>query len=241
MFEAIRFPVTVCVLCYGPHHAIAKRCFESIAGKSDPAQFRLRIGLNAVCDETRALAHDMAARFPSTLIHDSKTNLHKLPMMRRLFHEPPIETEWTIWFDDDSYVRRADWLTSLAVAIEAHPPVAMWGKTCFVNIDECIVDFVRSASWYRGVPFPPAENPRETRLFFILGGWWAIRTECVRALDWPDPRLIHFHDDFLLCEALRQNGYPYSSFLPGVEIDAAERRAPAGTPLGFADVTSENP
>ena len=65
----------------------------------------------------------MAARFPGTVIHDSEINLHKLPMMRRLFHEPPIETKWIVWFDDDSYVRRADWLTSLAVAIEANPAV----------------------------------------------------------------------------------------------------------------------
>lgn len=241
MFAAIKFPLTICVLCYGPHHALAQRCLESIGTKSNSAHFRLRIGLNAVSDRTRALAYGMADRFAGTVIHDSETNLHKLPMMRRLFHEPPIETEWTIWFDDDSYVRRADWLRSLAVAVETHPGIAMWGKTYVANIDQPMMDFVRSASWYRGAPFPPTDHPDEARLSFITGGWWAIRTECLLSLDWPDQRLIHFHDDFLLCEALRQNRYPYATFLPGVEVSSSERRAPPETPFGFVGIERSEP
>ena len=42
-------------------------------------------------------------------------------MMRRMFHHPVPETEWTVWFDDDSRVMGPNWVVDLALAMERAP------------------------------------------------------------------------------------------------------------------------
>jgi hypothetical protein len=161
----------------------------------------------------------------------SENNLGKPAMMRRLFLEPPIETEWTIWFDDDSFPYRADWLQSLEVAIAAQPEAVMFGKEATTHIHAGMVEFIEEAPWYRGLPLlPPKQSGAAARIEFILGGFWAIKTEWIYKLDWPDRRIVHFEDDYLLGEAIRQNGGTLGRFHSGVKIDTAPRRAPQDMP-----------
>src|SRR5678815_2573879 len=101
------FPVTICVLCYGPHEELARRCLQAIERHTDPSLFRLRIGLNEACRGTRTLVNELRVRNPATVVHESDINLFKVPMMHRLLNLPPVETKWLIWFDDDSYVTRS--------------------------------------------------------------------------------------------------------------------------------------
>lgn len=68
------------------------------------------------------------------------------------------------------------------------------------------------------------EGKEAVEFHFATGGFWAIREEVVGQLDWPDPRLIHANDDFLLGEALRQNGFEIADFRDGLSVNDAPRR-----------------
>jgi len=150
--------------------------------------------------------------------------------MRRLFHSQRITTEWTVWFDDDSFVSRQDWLLSLALAIEANPEADVHGSIRFVTPSDRIQRFIQSASWFRGKPFATDPGSGGPRLEFVVGGFWAVRTRLIYSIDWPDPRLIHFEDDYIFGEALRQQGAVTGAFDSGVVISDADRRGPLGGP-----------
>lgn len=219
---------TICVLCYGPHLELADRFLGSLYRCTDPKSFTLRAGLNAVVPATAALFEEYSRRFGNIEIFRSEDNLFKSPMMRRMFYEQPLETEWVIWFDDDSYVERADWLQRLAVKIQCEPDVAQWGKQFVLwRQDAEIGTFIENAPWYRGLPVPRQTDPNGVESYefhFATGGFWAIKTEVIRALDWPEPRIRQAGEDYILGEALRQNGYRKGSFDRGLQVNAGDTR-----------------
>lgn len=228
---AFELPVTICVLLYGDHFFLCERFFAHLFRHTPAGAFHLRIGLNAVCNRTADYVREVRHRHPATSVYASATNIFKGPMSRRMFHEDPIRTPWTIWFDDDSYVTRPDWLLSLALAVEASPQVDMWGSHYMMWAGDPLLAFIRERPWYRGLPFQQEEG--RPKIEFIAGGYWPIRTRWLFALDWPDPRIVHYSDDYLLGEALRQNGALLWGHSSGVVINAGERRSPSGTPLTY--------
>jgi GT2 family glycosyltransferase len=221
-------PVTICVLCYGDHPVLARRILENLRRYTPPHDYKLRLGLNGVCEETREFVRQIAAFLPVELIIESPTNLYKVGMMRRLFCDAPLSTGWVIWFDDDSFPYRGDWLKMLALSSALEPEVDMWGKRLFIHAGDGHVQFIREAPWYRNLE--PIQQHGCYRLDFIAGGYWAIRTSLLRLLDWPDRRLIHFGDDYFLGEALRQSGAVLGQATSGVIINNAPRRAPSDAP-----------
>lgn len=227
---SIQFPVTICALFFGDHAGLCRRLLDSLHANTDPAAYELRCGLNAVGDETRRLVMAAKRRHGAVRVCESRRNIRKCPMMRRLFHGKRISTEWTLWFDDDSFVSRPDWLLSLAMAIEARPDADVHGSIRYVTPSERIQRFIRSASWFRGQPFAIAPETGGPKLEFVVGGFWAVRTRLIYAIDWPDPRLIHFEDDYIFGEALRQHGAVTASFESGVVISDAPRRGPLQGP-----------
>ena len=147
--------------------------------------------------------------------------------MRCLFHEPPITTEWTAWFDDDSYVLRGDWLQRLVIKTQAHPEMDAWGVRYLLFPDRDALEFAKTASWYRHLPWVIRRNEQDIPspcFEFPTGGFWVVRTRIVKALEWPDRRLRQAGDDFFFGEALRQNGYQVGSFGRCIAVSAAERR-----------------
>lgn len=225
---SVGWPVTVCVLVYGDHPDLAGRFFERLVRHTPMELVRTRIGMNAVGAATRRIVDSFVEDHPGTWVVDSGENLFKNRMMRRLFHERPLETRWAIWFDDDSFVRRDDWLQSLAMRIEGSPGSSMLGRPAMVAPDRRVLRFVESAAWFRGKPFLRiGEDGGGSEWFtFVEGGFWAVRSDAVRMLDWPDPRLIHYLDDFIMGEALRQNDLTMVPHWSGVEISASPRRGP---------------
>lgn len=222
-----KLSATACVLVYGDHPRIAERFFRQWrrCGQGIP----LRVGMNACGVRTegiveRAMSEDRMIR---RLGMDGNTG--KAVTMRRLFREPGIETEWTIWFDDDSFPFRADWLASLEIAVAAQPGAAILGIPASVGVDEAGRRWIEEAPWYRGMPLLAADRPGCVgRMDFVLGGFWAIRSAWIWRLDWPDRRLVHFGDDYFLGEAIRQNGGGLGRFRSGVRVDTEPRRAPPG-------------
>jgi len=126
--------------------------------------------------------------------------------------------------------------------------VELWGHAAvcdhpnaFAPDIEDVEAYVRTAAWYRGLP-PPSWRPGgkgefdyegkgtgDGRWFFVIGGCFLIRTCVLRALDWPDRRLIKMGDDVLLGEAIRQHGWRLrNTGSMGVAIDIQPRRGDNG-------------
>jgi GT2 family glycosyltransferase len=238
--------LTVCVLTYGNHFDLARRCIDSILANSDRSLYRLVVGANAVGRHTdhylRTLKHCGAVY----RVHRSGRNLNKNPMMRRMF--TGLNTEYLCWFDDDSYVVETGALKRLLERARQSPrSTVMWGNQAVCNHPRAFIDiddvqrFVRSASWYRGLT-PPGWAPGgkgefnfegrgigNPRWEFITGGFWLMRTSTIRALDWPDRRLVKLGDDVLLGEAIRQHGWSIENAQDlGIAISQAPRRGLRG-------------
>ena len=239
--------VTICVLTYGDHPYLARRAIESIRAHCPRLRYELVVGANAVGAETRAYLERLRAERQLDHLIASAVNLNKCPMMRRMFERAQTEFIW--WFDDDSYITEPRaWSEWIEAASSAPASTAMWGELyrCntpgdFTDLDD-VVAFVRKAPWYAGLP-PPSwrcggkgefnfenRNCGDGRWDFIVGGCWLIRTSVVRALDWPDRRLVKLGDDVLLGEAIRQQGWQLGNIgSPGISINTEPRRGLVGS------------
>jgi GT2 family glycosyltransferase len=239
-------PVTICALTYGDYPQLARRLLESIRRHCLRSEYHLIVGANAIGVDTLAYLQALQASGEIDQLILSPVNLNKCRMMRRMFDK--VETEFIWWFDDDSYLVEPGALANWLEFAQAHPPsTVMWGQSACCDAPETFTDlkdvlgFVRSAPWYGGLP-PPSWRPGgggefnfenrgcgDGRWFFILGGCWLIRTRTVRALDWPDRRLIKLGDDVFLGEAIRQNGWHFANIGPlGVAMDTEPRRGTSG-------------
>ena len=238
--------VSICVLTYGDHLRLARQAIESIQRHCCRAQYRLVVGGNAVSQDTENYLQSLCAAGEIDHLLLSPVNLNKNPMMRRMFEK--VDTEFIWWFDDDSYVTESEALSRWLGPAQASPDtVVQWGQmgwcdkvAAFTEMDN-VLEFVRSAPWYRGLP-PPSWRPGgkgemdfegrgtgDGRWIFILGGCWLIRTAAVRVMDWPDPRLVKMGEDVLLGEAIRQQGWSVADIgTPGVALDTEPRRGQSG-------------
>ena len=232
---SVQFPVLICVLCYGPHAKLARRFLQSLYGNTSPSLFVLRAGLNEVESATYRLFAEYADRFGNVELFIESKNVFKNPLMRRMFREKPIPSNWTIWCDDDTHFIRPDWLLRLALRIEASPEAVMWGPIhALWRKDNEILEWIQQAPWFKGIPFRKGRNfdgSRAVEFRFAQGAFWAIRTKVLHQLDWPDPRLIHACEDFILGEALRQNSFRIEGFNYGVKVNDSPRRNPEAHPV----------
>jgi GT2 family glycosyltransferase len=235
-------PVSFCALTYGDNLHLARRCLESIRRFCDRSLYRLIVGANAVGAETEAYLNALHRAGQVDHLIVSRRNINKNPMMRRLIAH--VETEFIWWFDDDSYFTQPATLSRILRAARRSPPTTvMWGVEYSCDQPSTsarmpdLVEFVRSATWYGGLT-PPCWQPGgkgefdfrgrgmgDGRWLFLTGGCWLARTSALRALDWPDRRLVMLNDDILLGEALRQQGWRYHPIEPtGLVINGAPRR-----------------
>jgi GT2 family glycosyltransferase len=222
---------SILVLCYGDHYNLAVRVLSSLMKLGVREDIEIIIGLNDVCDQTRALAKEIGK------VVESKANVGKYEMMRRMLAQVTGELVW--WFDDDSYIVDGSALERRLMAIRRAPEhQVLWGHTHFFHgtkefdYGEDVVEFVRSAAWYKGRPIPcgvvrPGDHGEGAcdRWFFATGGCWIAMTEALRILRWPDVRMTARNDDVLLCEAIRQQGWSFADIGPaGCVINDAPRR-----------------
>lgn len=235
-------PVTFCVLTYGDYADLVQRAIESILKTCPRPGYRLIVGGNVVGTATARYLEGLEKRRVVDHLLLSNTNLNKGRMMRRML--PLVDSEFTWWFDDDSHITDAgafDYYLSLARSSPGQ--VVQWGQQAlcdypgsFTRVRD-IAGWVRKAKWFRGLP-PPSWEPGgkgefdfegrgtgDGRWIFILGGCWFARTSALRALHWPDPRLIRYGEDVLLGEAIRQQGWSVMNTRGwGLAVSAAQRR-----------------
>ena len=228
-------PVTICVLAFGDYPNLISRCLNSIRDNCERSQYRLIVGMNAVCKETEQLLESWLASGDIDFLCSAPRNINKCPMMRRMFER--VNTEFIWWFDDDSYITAKDALPRLIDIVKGAPSGdVMWGRQYFFGNERDfgggadIETFIKTASWYQNMP-PPSWKPGgkgesnfkgrgtgDGRWFFLTGGSWVIRTATIRALDWPDRRLMKRADDVFLAEAIRQQKWKMREIPFGVAI-----------------------
>lgn len=224
---------TVCALLYGNYPDLARRCLEPVFELCGSGRVDLRIGMNEVSEETRDYVADSAPSDAEVISADPQ--ILKYPMMRRLFYDKPVSTDYVMWFDDDSYVKAdnfADWLDSVE---EAMASCDMLGSVYTIAYTPSQKQWCAKQPWYAGKSIP--DRPQ-----FATGGWWCIKTQVLSTFGWPIPELQHCGGDVALGVLLHQHGLRLKHFREGVAINAnsdgkesaAERRGASKTakPIG---------
>jgi GT2 family glycosyltransferase len=241
--------ITICVLTFSDYPHLARRVLDSIRRHCQRSDYRLVVGANAVSSATLQLLQSRYSAGEIDQLIVSETNLNKCPMMGKMF--PEVGTEFIWWFDDDSCITDNCALPRWLETARASPPsTVQWGAQAwcdttagFTDLDDAVA-FVRSASWYRGLP-PPFWHPGgkgefnfqglgigDGRWLFIVGGCFMIRTTAVRQMGWPDRRLSFLGEDVFLGEAIRQQGWSLGNLgTPGVALNTEPRRGTALTTM----------
>jgi hypothetical protein len=253
---------TVCLLTYGDYLPYYQRCLDSILETTPHDQIELRLGFNAspsglryalerlgpVDNPVRRSLSDgvelLTLRTDTGLLARlwcSSVNLYKEPMSRLMYYSVPLESEYAVWFDDDSIVARG-WWHSLRGLLDQH--VDYIGQEWWVDYLPGQAEMIRAQPWYRGVPFASRDGKSGAR--FITGGFMAVRTTRLAEANFPDTSfcwkgdtLKQYGGDTLLGEIARQLGWTravHSTFVH-VNVDLqgkhpAPRRGGTGRQFG---------
>lgn len=214
--------VTICVCCFGEeHHNLHRRCLNSIVHSVPPSRMDLRIIANQVGLQSTNYFNSL----PVTKIYQDYKNRRKYPAMRQVFWDSkqPIDTNFVIWFDDDSYVRNEVWLSILAQTIAAQKPqerVGMYGGLMYHPLQRRSPEqdprlWFRNAPWFRNKDFRNQQGrgvPNGDKIHFCVGGFWCLSVEAMRACQIPDTRLNHNGGDICIGEQLWQGGFKMKQF-----------------------------
>ena len=240
--------VTIYCLLYGDFHPLHKRLLSSLLKRLPDGVADVVIWCNLVCPATLEwLAKNNRADW--TCINSSSRNVPKYEVMRELFHEHTLpfhertipETPWILWLDDDTHIVDDAWWEKTVEYIKAKQAenICYVGQPWYVHYLEGQEEFIKAAKWYRGMPLErhPTRNPkvRKPGIKFATGSYVWLRTDVMKQLNWPDPRLVHNGGDTLLGEAIRQQGLPRHSFYFGVKVNDGKRRGLSEAPAGSAN------
>ena len=216
---------TICALLYGTYTQLHKRCINSILRNTPADKYKLIVGCNEVAQPTLDwLATELPRVGIDHTVLIEPTNIYKYPFMRKMFSL--VDTKWVIWFDDDSYINaNPEWLQQLAAFF--HPGgnsgYHCFGKKYYYHLKNGQINWIQAAKWYKGRNF--RQNKGHHTIDFCTGGFWAISTDAIRALDWPDPRIKHNGGDIMLGAALYQNELDIQQVrIPGLVISGHARR-----------------
>jgi hypothetical protein len=151
-----------------------------------------------------------------------------------------------VWFDDDSFVEEGWWE---ALCPLLHRRVDYVGQSWWVDYLAGQEEMIRAQPWYRGAPFE--RRAGRPGVWFMTGGFLAIRTEHLREADFPDTdwtwkgqTLQQYGGDTLLGEIARQFGWTRAAHDAHIKVNVdlegkhpAPRRGGAGRQFGAdADV-----
>lgn len=210
--------ICICVLFYGAedsHLKLAQRVLKSLrclAGRN----VVFRFGCNAVGLATSTLLRqEIEQHFRKTLLVYSKENMLKYPMMRSMFHEPPIREPITLWLDHDSYlpddVDANNWLDRVVLHLARDCDVL--GSIQKAKLTDEQIAWATTQPWF--VPETP-----NTYLSYPTGGWWGIKTELLRQFDWPPQEFKQKHGDVLLGALAKHQSLSLCHFRGGLCVSA---------------------
>lgn len=199
--------VTLCALLYGDYPVLARRCLAPIRQLSVAAGLEVRIGMNAVSDATRDVVADVFRGYgPTPIVIDSRDNILKYPMMRRLLYEEAggVTTPLVMWFDDDAYLEMPTegWLQGMFARMPGVPSAVLLGSVYRQSWLGQQREWVRAQPWYQGKD--PTLRPK---IQFAQGSWWLADMGFLRHIGYPWAELRHRGGDTMLGEAVFQAGY----------------------------------
>lgn len=226
-------PLTLCILLFGDYPDLANRCLESISRRlfsGTDIIHEIKLGLNQISLATQHIVYGFECSVDNHGIplteYRCPVNAYKYPLMRRMFHdaERPL-SEWTMWFDDDSYFDfspELNWWRHLQRRAEIDK-VDMLGKIYWQAMIPSQWQWIRRQKWFnpdvgKPKPFPRFRNAPSYR--FATGGWWTARSKIFTDNDWPTPELKLHGGDSMLGELCRHKGYNLVDFEFGVRINA---------------------
>jgi len=230
--------ITVCVLCYGPHTDLAKRCLSSILGTIPKERLDLRVATNQAAQSTI----DYLKTLPIDKLYINSENRHKYPVMREMFWDQskPIETNYLVWFDDDTWIVKPQWIDDLCTTIVGNHPYnfRMFGNIMYHDLAIYAKGggrpdaWFRTAPWYKGRNFraksSQQETPNGSMIDFAVGWCWALSVEAMRTANMPDPRLGHNGGDITLGEQIHQAGFAIKQWNRGKSLVACPSREQGG-------------
>lgn len=222
------YPVTVGVVFYGDHPALAARCLGPLLPLAATGAVQLRVGCNECGPRTLAyLAAGGVWESPHVGLVVSPDNIHKYPMMRRLIGLGPLAPQF-MWFDDDSYIDAPDPAAWLAKALAVCEPGTAVGQVWSHALGGNQNRWVEAQPWYAGKPVRAGQ-----RVFFLQGAWWVVPAEILYRHDWPAPALERKGGDVMFGELCRQQGYRLRDvgrdFGVRINADAAGRHSKSQT------------
>jgi hypothetical protein len=212
-----KFEVLIC--CYGNYYDISKKCIDSIL-QHKTLPLKIHVGLSECCNETKKYYRHLLDTAQISSLIDCNVNINKDPMFRMLLDL--VDTEYMIWFDDDSYIRKPNWDQTLNEQIQNHP-VDVLGFPHVNGRNALYIDFLKSRSWYKGIKHPT----QPSTCFFPVGGLWVGRCEYLRKYDYPDRNMIKRNGDMLLGDLLLQTSGTFHTLFGWEDtfmVNKAERR-----------------
>lgn len=212
--------VTLCVLMYGDYQPLHRRCLDNILRTTHPDDLEIRVGGNALCHGTLTDLHAHVAAKHVQHLNVSPENRKKYPVMHQLFRDPPITTNWTLWFDDDTICDKDPlWFDKMIACA-----IAQFDKGCravaplyrFTRWNAQWQAWCAAAPWYKGRPWPAVGSVIKPT--FPTGSLWLVHTQTALDLGIPDLRLGHNHGDVTIGCQLWQGGWSICNFSGRKEI-----------------------
>jgi hypothetical protein len=230
--------LTICVLCYGNYPELAKKCLTSILNTVPPERIDLRIGTNEIGPDTLSYLKTL----PATKLYVNSTNRYKYPIMREMLWDKntPINTNYVVWFDDDTWVVKPDWVSDLCQTIidNHHYNYRMFGSMMYHDLSIYSKGgarpdlWFRTADWFRGRNFRVRGGQQEavngSVIDFAVGWCWAMATDAIRMANIPDVRLKHNGGDITIGEQMHQAGFGIKQWNKGKSLIACPTREQGG-------------
>lgn len=254
-------PATVCILTYGGFTPYFSRCLGSVLDTTPLDKIELRLGFNQAAENYRhALERLQPATMRTELASDTLTrvylrtaegllvrawrseeNLYKEPMARLLYYDVPLDTEYVVWFDDDSFVLPGWWEELQPFLVAGYDYI---GQPWWVDYLPGQEEMIKHQPWYRDVLFELREG--RCGVHFMTGGFIVVRSDSLRQANFPDiqftwkgDNLKQYGGDTLLGEIARQLGWRQASHYENVMVNVdlegrhpAPRRGGAGRQFG---------
>ena len=230
--------LTVCVLCYGPHTELARKCLGSLFASIPADRLDVRVATNQAPQATI----DYLRTLPITKLYINSENRHKYPVMREMFYDEkrPIETNYFMWLDDDTWVVKPQWIDDLCQTIinNHHYNFRMYGNLMYHDLKHYSKSggrpdqWFKAAKWYRNKQFRvrggQVEAPNGSVIDFAVGWCWAMETAAMRAANVPCSRLGHNGGDITIGEQMHQAGYGIKQWNRGKSLIACPSREQGG-------------
>ncbi len=223
---------SICILCYGDHLDLAKRCLESITDSFNEGTEHIqdiRIGLNmpstSLLNYIKDTAKEISSAFNLPVITYEPTppdaNTFKWPLMRRMFYDPHNKiADLIMWFDDDSFLTgQKHWWRDIHEASCQYDLVGSYRKKAYQGNTW---DFILTRPWVKKATSTPVRvmmvNQMRDAVFFPQGAWWTAQTQYLARYSFPFPALKHNGGDTLLGEYCRQQNLKIGLINEPVEI-----------------------